>query len=142
MTAGGGAGSSEARGRGVNAEISTRIVGIMREYTGRGPTRARTYIEEDFVTCLLEDSLSRGELKVAEHSGDQAVLDHRRSMQNAMRRELEAMVEEVTGRRVVAFLSDNHVGPDYAIEVFVLAPLPEADRTSAGAEGGEDGAAA
>ena len=139
MTAGGGAGSSEARGRTVNAEISTRIVAITREYTGRGPTRARTYIEEDFVTCLLEDTLSKAEVKVAEHSGDRAVLDHRRSMQNAMRRELEAMIEEVTGREVVAFLSDNHISPDYAIEVFVLEPLPKADGTSAGAEGGEDG---
>lgn len=139
MTAGDDRGPSEARGRTINAEISTRIVGITRQYTGRGPTRARTYIEEDFVTCLLEDTLSKSELKVAEQSGDKAVIDHRRSIQNAMRRELEAMIEEVTGREVVAFLSDNHISPDYAIEVFVLEPLPKADGTSAGAEGGEDG---
>ena len=116
---------AEARGRSINAEISKRIVGITRQYTGRGPTRARTYIEDDLITCVLEQALSQGELKVAEHSGEKLVLDHRKAMQDAMRAELEAMIEEVTGRRVLAFMSANHVSPDYAIEAFVLEAVPK-----------------
>jgi len=125
MTAGGSSPGAPDGGRSINAEISTRIVGITREYTGRGPTRARTYIEDELVTCVLEQTLSKGELKMAEHSGERLVLDHRRAMQEAMRADLEAMVEQVTGRRVLAFMSDNHVSPDYAVESFILEPLPK-----------------
>ena len=50
------------------------------------------------------------------------MLRRRKAYQNAMRRQLVAAVEEITGRRVLAFLSDNHIDPDYAVESFVLAP--------------------
>ena len=51
------------------------------------------------------------------------MLGTRKAFQNAMREELVAGVEEITGRRVIAFMSDNHLEPDMAIEAFVLEPL-------------------
>jgi hypothetical protein len=37
------------------------------------------------------------------------------------------MVEELTDRDVVAFLSNNHIDPDLAVEIFVLAPIATDD---------------
>jgi uncharacterized protein YbcI len=37
-----------------------------------------------------------------------------------MREDLVGLVEEITGRTVIAFLSDNHLDPDIAVESFVL----------------------
>jgi uncharacterized protein YbcI len=39
-----------------------------------------------------------------------------------MREALVAHIEELTGRKVVAFMSDNHIEPDMAVEIFVLEP--------------------
>jgi uncharacterized protein YbcI len=122
-----GRGPVEEPGRSANAEISTRLVKLLRDYTGRGPTRARTYIGENLVTCVLEDTLTKGERVLAEHQGHEPVLEHRRAFQKAMSRDAQSMVEEVTGRRVIAFMSDNHIDPDMAIETFVLEQFPKPD---------------
>lgn len=110
---------------GVGAEISTRMVQLLREFTGRGPTKARTYVHEDLVIVVLQDTLSRGEQAVAEHVGPGTVLSQRKAFQDAIRIEATAMVEEITGRSVVAFLSDNHIDPDVAVEAFMLAPTSD-----------------
>lgn len=114
-------------GRTANAEISTRLVKMLRDYTGRGPTKARTYISENLVTCVLEDTLTKGERVLADHEGHDAILRHRKAFQKAMSRDARATVEEVTGRTVVAFMSDNHIEPDLAVETFVLAESPKTD---------------
>jgi len=47
----------------------------------------------------------------------------RREYQSAMREEMTGAVEEIVGRRVIGFMSDNHIDPDLAVEVFVLEPV-------------------
>lgn len=112
----------EEQQQSVVALISNLAVRIVRDYTGRGPTRARTYIEEDLVTVVLFGSLSRGELLLV-HGGLGAEVERiRRAYQRAMQAELVSGVEELLGRRVAAFLSTNHLDPDVAIESFVLEP--------------------
>jgi uncharacterized protein YbcI len=104
------------------ATISTESVQVLRDYTGRGPTKARTTINEDHVTIVLADTLTRGEQTLVD-SGDEArVLDLRAAFQEAMRAELVGLVERVVGRKVAAFMSTNHIDPDLAVEVFVLEP--------------------
>ena len=39
-----------------------------------------------------------------------------------MRHDLIAGIEDILGRKVTAFMSDNHIDPDVAVEVFLLAP--------------------
>lgn len=102
------------------AEISRRIVGLLRDYTGRGPTRARTYVHDRVVVCVLEDTLTKGEQSMAEGGEQEAALGARKAYQRLMREDAARTVEELTGRRVAAFLSDNSVEPDVAIEAFVL----------------------
>jgi uncharacterized protein YbcI len=103
--------------------ISNAAVRLLTEYTGRGPTKARTYINENLITVVLQDTLTRGEHSLVEDGETQLVLANRKAYQRVMGSELTASVERISGRRVLAFLSDNHVDPDYAVEAFVLAPL-------------------
>jgi uncharacterized protein YbcI len=108
---------------GPSAKISTQAVQLLHEYTGRGPTKAKTTIDENLVTILLADTLTKGERKLVENGGSQRVLDLRQDYQQAMRDVLVGMVEQNLDRKVSAFMSQNHIDPDYAVEVFVLEPL-------------------
>jgi uncharacterized protein YbcI len=105
-------------------QISTGAVQLLREYTGRGPTKAKTLVGDDLVTVLVRDTLTKGERKLAEKGHAERVLQLRHDFQEAMRDDLIALVEGETGRKVVAFLSQNHIDPDLAVENFVLAQTP------------------
>jgi uncharacterized protein YbcI len=74
------------------------------------------------VVVLLEDALTQAERTLVEHDAERLVLDSRRKMQRVMRDELVTIVETQTGRKVRAFMSENHVDPDAAAEVFMLEP--------------------
>jgi uncharacterized protein YbcI len=102
--------------------ISNALVKITREYTGRGPTKARTHITGDLVAVVMQDTLTRGEQKLAESGKAKTVREVRRTFQDTMRESMSSAVEEATGRKVVAFMSDNHIDPDVAIEAFLLEP--------------------
>jgi uncharacterized protein YbcI len=95
----------------MNQEINNGAVRVLRDYTGRGPTKARTVIDHDSVTVLLGDTLTSGERRLAE-SGR---AEH----------DLVKVVEDALDRRVIAFMSTNHIDPDMAVEVFVLEPKAE-----------------
>jgi uncharacterized protein YbcI len=107
----------------VTGEISREAVGVLREYTGRGPTRARTMISQDVVTVLLADTLTKGERRLAENGHAERILELRHDFQQVMREDLIAIIERHLGRQVIAFMSQNHIDPDFAVEVFVLEPV-------------------
>ena len=106
--------------------ISNSVRQLVAEYTGRGPTRARTSIRENLVVVLLEDTLTKGERRLVAKGRDVRVLDYRAEFQEAMREDAIASIEELTGRKVTAFMSANHIDPDLAAELFVLEPDGEA----------------
>jgi uncharacterized protein YbcI len=107
------------------AAISNLLVRLMSEYTGRGPTKARTYINEDLVTVVLQDTLTKGERSLVRDGRSALVLSTRKAYQDTMREDMVAGVERIMERSVMAFLSDNHMEPDVAVESFVLTPLEE-----------------
>jgi uncharacterized protein YbcI len=107
---------------GLLAAISNAIVGIVHEYTGRGPTRARTSIRDDVVVVMLQETMLKAERSLVADDKSELVAQMRRSFQQTMRADMSAAVSELTGRDVIAFLSDSHLDPDYSVEVFVLAP--------------------
>jgi uncharacterized protein YbcI len=109
------------------AEISRRAVQILREYTGRGPTKARTVLTRDTAAIILADTLTKGERSLVGMGEEDHVLRARRSYQNLMRPDLVHLVEEQTGRTVHAFFSDNQIAPDYGVEFFLLEPFPGED---------------
>jgi uncharacterized protein YbcI len=107
---------------GSRAMISTAAVQLLHEYTGRGPTKAKTLINENVVTVLLSDTLTKGERKLVDSGRSDRVLQLRHDYQLTMREDLIAIVERQLDRKVIAFMSQNHIDPDLAVEVFVLEP--------------------
>jgi uncharacterized protein YbcI len=103
------------------------MVRLLSEYTGRGPTKARTYINEDLISIVLQDTLTKGEQSLVRDGNVEIVLASRKAYQNTMRSDLVELVEKLTGRKVLAFLSDNHLEPDVAVESFVLTPHADGD---------------
>jgi uncharacterized protein YbcI len=110
----------EARGPG--AMISTAAVQLLHEYTGRGPTKAKTMINDNVVAVLLADTLTKGERKLVENGHADRVLELRHDYQRVMRDDLVALVETQLDRKVIAFMSQNHIDPDLGVELFVLEP--------------------
>jgi uncharacterized protein YbcI len=106
----------------LGAQISRAVVQLWHEHTGRGPTKARTTITEDLVVVLMADTLLKAERNLAAAGKVEQVLSMRRAFQDTMSEELTAVVEGLTGRKVAAFMSHNHVDPDLAAELFVLEP--------------------
>jgi uncharacterized protein YbcI len=111
------------RGSAANA-ISNTVVRLMSEYTGRGPTKAKTVINRDLITVVLGDLLTKGEHRLVEAGKSELVLQMRHQFQLTMREDLVTAVEMVTERKVIAFMSDNHIDPDMAVEIFILEPQP------------------
>ena len=109
-------------GGALNAAISETIVRLLADSTGRGPTKARTTIDRDLIVVMLQNTLTSGERYLADSDRAEQVLGMRRAYQEAMRADCIAAIEDLAGRRVIAFMSANHIDPDLAAEVFVLEP--------------------
>jgi uncharacterized protein YbcI len=109
----------------MNAQINNGAVRILRDYTGRGPTTARSVIDHNSVMILLGDTLTTGERHLAEAGRADHVINNRHELQRLMRDDLVKLVEDALDRKVIAFMSTNHIDPDMAVEVFVLEPTAE-----------------
>lgn len=117
------------------AAVARHIVRVTADYTGRGPTKARATFGEDVITVILTDNFTKGERSLVTAGQGASVIDMRRSFQAAMRDAYVRGVEEITGRTVVAFMSDHHIEPDVAVEIFVLASEPAGRARHEGDEG-------
>jgi uncharacterized protein YbcI len=114
---------STQRGRGdVLTAISDGIVALLKEYYGRGPTRTKTYFEDDLVVCLLRGGFTRVEQTLLEGGRGSSVIRQRMEFQELMRERFQTVIEDATGRQVIGFMSGNQQDPDIMCEVFVLAP--------------------
>src|SRR5690349_14886213 len=107
------------------AAISSTVVKALARTTGRGPTKAKTTLGDNGVFVVLQDTLTVGERTLTDAGEGQAVLDLRRRWQRVMQAEVSREIEELSGRKVIGFMSDNHIDPDLAVEVFVLEPLEQ-----------------
>lgn len=105
----------------MRATISNEIVRLQAEYYGKGPTRAKTYIVEDLVVVVLEESFTRAEKTLAERGERDAIEHIRRRFQQQMADDFTSVVEQATGRKVRAFLSETNIDHDVSVETFLLA---------------------
>ena len=121
--------TEELRNGGMAAAISDLTVHLLSEYTGRGPTRARTYMSGEFVAVILRDTMTKGERSLVRDGEQAQVLEARQAYQRTMREELVGGITAITGREVVAFMSTNHIDPDMGVEIFILAPDGAPDGT-------------
>src|SRR5436305_9743180 len=84
--------SQHERSTSANAQISRAHVQVFHDYTGRGPSGSRTTIDRNLVVCFLSDLLTKGERSLIASGRAAAVLEMRRSCQDAMRGDLVADV--------------------------------------------------
>jgi uncharacterized protein YbcI len=108
------------------AAISTRIVGILREHYGRGPMKAKTYALDDIIVVVMRGSgFTPLEQTIMDSGQPGRVIEMREDFQRVMATRYKETIRELTGRNVVAFLSQAHVEPDITMEIFFVdGPLP------------------
>src|SRR4051794_29654011 len=105
--------------------ISNRMVQLHKRYYGKGPTKARTYLMGDLVVCLMRGGFTRAEETLIGSGRGGLVHEQRGEFQRALREEFVGSVEEVMGRRVVAFMSNTHEDPALILETFLLEPAED-----------------
>jgi uncharacterized protein YbcI len=102
-------------------ELSNAIARLHKQFVGRGPTNSRTTIDGDLVVCLLEGGYTKAEQTLSENDMGDLVAAGRLGLQDSMRKAMIAAVTEITGRRVLSFMSSNDLDHNLQAEVFVLA---------------------
>jgi uncharacterized protein YbcI len=103
-------------------EISNAMTKLHRDHHGRGPDSVRTVIGHDHVITFLEDLYTPSERTLIDAGETEAVTQSRLAFQRAMKGPFVQTVEQATGRKVRAFLSQTHIDPDISAEIFVLEP--------------------
>ena len=102
--------------------ISNGLVALLKEFYGSGPTRVKSYYEDDLVVCVLRGGLSRVEKTLLEGGRGPAVIHQRMEFQEVMRERFASVITAATSRSVIGFMSGNQQDPDLMCEVFILAP--------------------
>jgi len=118
----------------VMARISTGLVQLHSRYYGKGPTKAKTHLVNDTVISILRGGFTTVERTLIDQGNVDTVYNMRRSFQMVMEEQFTAIVQEATGRRVIAYMSQIHQDPDLAVEIFMLEPAEEDSRDPAGVE--------
>ncbi len=114
------AGKETPKGGQALVELSNAMVALHREYFGRGPGAAKSFVNDEMAICVLSDIYTAVERTLIRAGQAEHVRNTRRLHQEALEDEYKTSVEEIMGRPVAAFLSVVHVDPDVAIEVFLL----------------------
>jgi uncharacterized protein YbcI len=115
------AGENRLAGGHLLAAISTSIVGILREHYGRGPMKAKTYALDDIIVVVMRGSgFTALEQTIMDSGQPDRVIAMREDFQRVMAERYKRTIEELTGRAVLAFLSQAHVEPDITMEIFFI----------------------
>ena len=122
-------------GQSVLARISTEMVRAQKEFFGKGPTQAKSYILDDMLFVVMRDGMTTAEKTMLEFGEADQVRDFRQTFENRMTTRLTGIVEELTGRRVLTYQSQVLFDPDRVIEMFVLEDGAPAGPIRATAEG-------
>lgn len=104
----------------LSAEISNAIVHLLSRHYGRGPTKAKTYLFDNYVFCVLQNVLTTSEETLIQAGKHDLVRKSRIAFQDVLADEFKAAVEKATGRRVVGYHSQVIFDPNMGFEVFVL----------------------
>ena len=103
------------------AAVTNGIVKLFRDYYGRGPTKAKSYILDDHIlVCVLEDTMTRVEKTLVENGNGHKVREVRLVFQEAMAHEFKQCVRDALGREVLGYHSQLTLEPDLGFEFFVL----------------------
>ncbi len=110
---------------GLRSRISNAMVGLKKRYYGKGPEKAKTYLNDNYVFCVLEGGLTRNEETLLQAGEAELVRDYRLRFQATMAKTMTEAIEELTGRRVLGYHSQIVFDPDRSFEIFVLDAAPD-----------------
>ena len=103
--------------------ISNAMITLFRDFSGKGPQSCNTHwAGEDLLIILLEGGYTVAEQTLYDAGHGRAVRDSRQHLQDTLEARMTSLVEQLTGRRVVAFMSTSHQSPDLTAELFMLEP--------------------
>ncbi|HEY1520231.1 MAG TPA: Na-translocating system protein MpsC family protein [Solirubrobacteraceae bacterium] len=111
-------------GGALNAAIANEVGKLIADFTGRGATKSRAFVQQDLVVCVLEDGATRAERNLVAAGKADLVRVQRDALQRAMGPQLIAAVERLTSRKVRTFLSGMDEEGGSSIEAFLLDPEP------------------
>jgi uncharacterized protein YbcI len=115
--------TDDSAGR-MRAGISNAMVGLKKELYGKGPVKVKTYIDDNFVFCVLEDGLTQNEKTLIAAGEERLVRQYRLRFQEVVENSVTEAVERITGRKVVGYHSQIVFNPDRTFEIFVLDEAP------------------
>jgi uncharacterized protein YbcI len=104
----------------VRAAISNAVVGLKKGFYGKGPTKAKTFLNDNYVFCVMEGGLTRNEETLIERGHEDLVRNYRLRFQEAMEDSTVEAIQRITGRRVIGYHSQIVFNPERAFEIFVL----------------------
>ena len=104
----------------MRAAVSTGIVQAMARLYGRGPTKAKTYFNDNYVFCVLEGGLTPNEERLIAAGESRLVREYRLRFQEVVAEDLTSVVEQATGRTVVTYHSQVVFDPPRLFEIFLL----------------------
>ena len=116
----------------MRAALSNALVALMKEHWGKGPTAAKSFINDEYVFTVLEGGLTRNEETLLAAGQHDAVRNYRLKFQQAVRDQFTSAVETITGRRVLDYHSQILFDPPRSFELFVLDGPPEVAHVSDG----------
>ena len=104
----------------VRSEISNAMVGLKKEFYGKGPTKAKTFLNDNYVFCVMEGGLTRNEQTLIDRGHEDLVRTYRLRFQEAMEAPTVEAVQRITDRSVIGYHSQIVFHPERAFEIFVL----------------------
>lgn len=104
------------------AEISNGLAHLHMRFYGRGPAKVKSHALGDLIVCVLWNGFTTVERTLLARGESAAVEAFRRTFQETMEEQFTEVIEGATGRKVVAYMSQVHVDPDVAVELFMLEP--------------------
>jgi len=108
------------------AAVTDAMVALHQRYHHRAPVTAKSLmLSDDLLACVLGGVYTDVEKTMIELQRSTVVQETRSAFQKAMQQKFIDAVEQLTGRHVLAFISNQHVGPDIEIELFMLHPLTD-----------------
>jgi uncharacterized protein YbcI len=103
--------------------VTEEMVALHERYHHRVPVSAKTQLlEDDLIAVVMAGVYTDVEKTMIELQRKTVVQETRSAFQDAMQQRFIEVIERLSGREVLAFVSNSHVGPDFEIELFVLRP--------------------
>jgi uncharacterized protein YbcI len=133
MSDGSGAQPSELGGGDMLARISDEMVSAKKQFFGKGPEQAKSYMLDDLLITVMRGGLTRAEETMLKFGQQDMVRQFRQLFENEMTEHLTGLVERTTGRAVVNYQSQIMFDPHIIVEMFFFAE-PRQDGIEATAE--------